>query len=73
MAHVAAELTTTTEVCDQRFSSICAHNKYMQIVHHRLQVACQSSNSPVAGFQAGTISKQSDLHRFLFGLFFFFS
>lgn len=33
------------------------------------EAACWSSNSPVAGFQVRTISKQSDLHRFL-GVFF---
>lgn len=35
------------------------------------EMACWSSNSPVAGFQVRTISKQSDLHGFLFFFFFF--
>lgn len=33
------------------------------------EMACWSSNSPVAGFQVRTISKQSDLHGFLFFFF----
>jgi len=35
----------------------------------REEVACWSSNPPVAGFQVRTISKQSDLH--MFGFFFY--